>query len=103
MRLGPMLIPIPSPCCSAREKKNRKQCGCSDPRVGLAKTGPPCAALRKPGRRAPGESSKQDEPNFRQGSAQQNERPKDQVGQFRKEGGRFHGVNSPVDPKSFSK
>ena len=53
--------------------------------------------------RAPGNSAEDGEPNFRHASAQQNERANDQVGQFRKEGRRFHEVNTPVERKSFSK
>src|SRR5437588_10622723 len=100
MRVGSMLIPIPTPGCSAREKKNRNQYGCGDSRVGLTETGPPCAAFRKPRRRAPRESAKQSEPNPLQGSAQQNEGTKNQVRQLRKEGGHYHGMNSPGERKS---
>ena len=53
--------------------------------------------------RAPGNSAENGEPNFRRDSAQQNERANNQVGQFRKESGHFHEVNTPVERKSFSK
>ena len=52
--------------------------------------------------RAPGDATEDCEPSFRQDFAQQNERANNQVGQFRKKGGRFHGVNSAVESKSFS-
>src|SRR5438132_7794377 len=60
-------------------------------------------ALGKPVGRAPGNSAEDGEPNFRHNSTQQNERANNQVGQFRKESGRFHEVNTPVERKSFSK
>ena len=53
--------------------------------------------------RAPGESAEDGEPNFRHDSAQQSEQATDQVGKLRKESGRFHEVNTPVERKSFSK
>src|SRR5437870_6161993 len=97
MRLGPMLIPVPGPGRSGREEKNRDQSGRGDSRIGFAETRPPYAALREPCRWTPGESAKHGEPNFRHDSAQHKERANYQIRELRKEGGRFHGVNSPVE------